>query len=120
MNKHITSLILSVAIYCCNAALADEVWVHFAGQVKKAGTYKVTTPATVEDLEKASGGWTEFGSAKRLTIIRLERPSNATTGDPGEAESKVFKFADIPRKDGKLILKQGDLVFLPEKQVIGR
>ena len=93
---------------------------HFTGQVKKAGTYKVTTPATVENLERASGGWNEFGSVKRLIIIRLERPSNGTTGDPGEPGSKVFKFDEIPRENGKLILKRGDIVFLPEKQVIGR
>lgn len=107
-------------MFCSNGILAEEIWVHFSGQTKKPGVYKVTTPASVEDLEKACGGWGDFGSAKRLTVIRLERPSNATTGDPGERESRVFKFADIPRDGEKLLLKRGDIVFIPEKQVIGR
>jgi protein involved in polysaccharide export with SLBB domain len=93
--------------------------VHFSGQVNKAGIYKIVTPATVEDLAKASGGWTEFGSPTRLTVIRLERPSSAKVGDPGEPESKVFKYDEIPRKDGKLVLKSGDIVFIPVKRVFG-
>jgi len=120
MKKYIIHLVAGISLAFATTALSGEVWVHFSGQLKKPGVYKVTSPASVEELAKACGGWTEFGSAKRLTVIRLERPANPTTGDHGEPESKIFKLSEIPREGEKLILKQDDIVFIPAKQVIGR
>jgi SLBB domain len=94
--------------------------VHFFGDLKKPGVYKVSCPATVEELAKACGGWTEFGSAKRLTVIRLKRPSNATMDDPGEPHNKIYKYSEIPRIGEKLILKKDDIIFIPVKQIIGQ
>ncbi len=120
MKKHIFHLVAAISFALATTVSAEDVWVHFSGHLKKPGVYKVSSPATVEDLAKACGGWTEFGSAKRLTVVRLERPSNATMNDPGEPESKVYKFPEIPREGEKLILKKDDIVFIPLKQVIGR
>ncbi len=101
------------------AHAVGEMYVHFAGQIERPGTHKISSPATLEELEKACGGWTVFGSANRLTVVRLARPANATLDDPGEPKSIVYEFADIPRDGTKLVLKSGDLIFVPQKQVIG-
>ncbi len=120
MNKHIVHLVAGISLALATTLPAKEVWVHFAGHLNKPGVYKVSSPATVEDLAKACGGWTEFGSAKRLTVVRLERPSNVTMGDPGEPQSKIYKFSEIPREGEKLILEKDDIVFIPVMQIIGR
>lgn len=120
MNRHIAHLAAAISFTLITTASAEEAWVHFAGHLKKPGSYKVSSPATVEELAKACGGWTEFGSAKRLTIIRLERPSNATMDDPGEHHGKIYKFTEIPREGERLILKNDDIIFIPAKQIIGR
>ncbi len=120
MNRHIVHLVAGISLALATTLPAEDVWVHFAGQLNKPGVYKISSPATVEELAKACGGWTEFGSAKRLTVIRLERPSNATMDEPGEPQSKIYKFPEIPREGEKLILKKDDIVFIPVKQIIGR
>jgi SLBB domain len=119
MNMHIVHLLAGIFLSLTTALPGKEVWVHFAGQLNKPGVYKVSSPATVEELAKACGGWTEFGSSKRLTVIRLERSSNVTMDDPGEPQSKIYKFSKIPREGEKLILKKDDIVFIPAKQFIG-
>ncbi len=120
VNRKIVHLVMGVLLALATTVSAEDVWVHFAGDLKKPGVYKVSSPATVQELEKICGGWTEFGSAKSLTVIRLERPSNATMNDPGEPQSKIYKFAEIPREGDKLILKKDDIVFIPAKGILGQ
>lgn len=120
INSHLVHLAAKITFALAITVPAEDVWVHFTGHLKKPGVYKVSSPATVEELAKACGGWTEFGSAKRLKVVRLERPSNATMDDPGEPQSIIYKFSEIPRDGEKLILKKDDIVFIPVKQIIGR
>ena len=120
MNSLLVHLLAGISLALSATLSAEEVWVHFAGHVKKPGVYKVSSPATVEDLEKACGGWTEFGAANRLTVIRLERQANRLIDDLGEPESKIYRLPDVPREDEKLILKKDDIIFIPEKRVVGR
>ena len=120
MNRHIVHLVTGVSLALATTLPAEGIWVHFAGHLKKPGVYKISSPATVEELAKSCGGLTEFGSTKRLTLVRLERPSNVTMNDPGELQSKIYKFSEIPREGEKLILKKDDIVFIPTIQFIGR
>jgi SLBB domain len=70
MNMHIVHPLVGIFFSLATTLPGKEVWVHFAGQLNKPGVYKVSSPATVEELAKACGGWTEFGSSKRLTVVR--------------------------------------------------
>ena len=115
MTNPIVSLFASILLISTPAAHSEEVYVHITGIVEKPGFYKVSTPVTIAELEKACGGWTEFGQPKRITLIRLQRQSNATSGDPGEPKSQIFKLDEIPTDDGKLVLKRHDVIFVPEK-----
>ena len=120
MKKTVTIIAAAISFALVTKGYSDEAFVHFAGQIVKPGFHKITTPATVEELEKACGGWTEFGSAKGIKLIRLARSPNATTNDPGEPETTIYELAEIPREGDKLVLKRGDIVFIPEKRWIGQ
>ena len=102
------------------AAHAEEITVHVSGYVKSPGMHKIQSPIDPKDLEKACGGWSEFGAPTRLKVVRLARPSQEEYGDPGEPKSEVFEIKAIPRKDNKLHLKANDIVYVPMKLVVGR
>jgi hypothetical protein len=73
-----------------------------------------------KDLEKACGGWSEFGAPARLQVVRLARPSQVEYGDPGVPKSEVFEMKEIPRMDDKLHLKANDIVYIPMKRVVAQ
>lgn len=111
---------LALIVSFSSAVHAEEITVHVSGYVKKPGMHKIQSPVAPEDLEKACGGWSEFGAPKRLKVVRLARPSQAEYGDHGEPKSEVFEMEAIPKKDKKLHLKANDIVYVPMKLVVGR
>lgn len=112
--------ILLLLAFSSSTASAAEILVHVVGQAKKPGAHKVESAITPQDLEKACGGWTEFGSAKRIQIVRLARPACPAIEDPGEEKSQVFELAEIPKEDGKILLKPNDIINVPMKIVYAR
>lgn len=107
--------------------LAQEVRVHFAGEVKKPGAYKVASPISLDDLIKACGGIGVFGTTRRIKVIRLAHPMTKTTGPDGktaviegEPSNVIFELDQVPRKDGKLLLKSEDVIFIFKAVVFGK
>jgi hypothetical protein len=123
MNRFIQPRHVSAALVFIASSLsvsAAKITVHVVGQVKEPGPHVLDSPIAPEELEKACGNWTEFGSAKRLQVIRLARPSCQTIDDPGEKSSQIFELADIPTKNGKYLLNSNDIIYIPAKMVYGR
>jgi uncharacterized membrane protein YecN with MAPEG domain len=111
---------LALILLFAAAAHAEEITVHVAGHVKNPGMHKIQSPIDPKDLEKACGGWSEFGAPARLQVVRLARPSQVEYGDPGVPKSEVFEMKEIPRMDDKLHLKANDIVYIPMKRVVAQ
>ncbi len=116
--RHVGAALVFIASSLCVSAA--KITVHVVGQVKVPGLHVVDSPIAPEQLEKACGNWTEFGSGKRLQVIRLARPPNQTIDDPGEKSSQIFELADIATLNGKYLLKSNDIIYIPAKMVYGR
>ena len=71
------------------------------GQVKTAGRYDIKGPATVLDALALAGGFTDFASRRKITIIR---------------QSQRIRFdydAAIANAANNLAVKPGDIVVVP-------
>jgi NADH:ubiquinone oxidoreductase subunit F (NADH-binding) len=115
-------LLLFACLFMATSSLsfAGKVTIHFAGHVNKPGTYTVESPISMEDLVKACGGVTEFGSITRLKAVRFAQPPSPTIDDKGRGSSEVLELDQIPRKGEKLDLSSCDLIFIPMKVIYGR
>ena len=79
--------------------------VLIAGQVNRAGRYKLPKNATSKDILSACDGATVFGSIHRIEVISRN-------------ERKMRRY-DL-RKDIVIPLNNGDSINIPEKNYIGK
>lgn len=112
---------LSLVLALCAGGMvsAGEVTIHVTGYVEKPGVHKVPEVLTLEELKKAFGG-SVWGNPKQITVIRLKRPSNPTTGDRGRKETKVLSLEEITNEKHQLLLEAEDVLYVPMKRVYGQ
>ncbi|HEX6178323.1 MAG TPA: SLBB domain-containing protein, partial [Thermoanaerobaculia bacterium] len=68
------------------------------------GRYDVTGPSTVIDALALAGGFTDFASRRKITILR---------GTGGNAERLRFDYDAAVSSGANLLLKPGDIVVVP-------
>ncbi|MCW1915137.1 hypothetical protein OJ996_16240 [Luteolibacter sp. GHJ8] len=66
-------LILSASLACSEEEAATKITVHLCGEARKPGKHEIPPACSYEELEKATGGWTEWGSGKRFFFLRFPR-----------------------------------------------
>ena len=116
-------LLISISFLIANLAWSDEpskVIVYTAGWMNKPGTYKLEKKTTVKRIKEVCGGWNEtWGATKRVVIISLARPANLTMNrpEPTKEQKRVFNFQ---QEDQTIVLEDGDIIFMPQKEWIGR
>ena len=118
MIRSLKSLCLALAFCSGGMASAGNVTIHVTGYAEKPGRHEIPGTTTLEELSKTFGG-AVWGNPKRITVIRLKRPSNPTTGDRGQPETKVLSLDEITNQTKQLLLEAEDIVFVPMKRVIG-
>ena len=113
-------LILLVVTSVCNAFAEGkkEVWVHITGFVNKPGRYKVSSASSPQDILKSCAGSSTFGSMRHVNVIRLARAGNEIMGITKREKTEVFYY-DF-RRVKSIPLHDGDLIFIPQKRVVGR
>ena len=118
MTRSLNFLCLALALCSGGIASAGNVTIHVTGYAEKPGRHEVPAATTLEELSKSFGG-AVWGHPKRITVIRLKRPSNHTTGDRGQPETKVLSLDEITNEKKQLLLEAEDIVFVSMKRVIG-
>ncbi len=81
--------------------------VYMIGEVKTPGTYVLKSRTTMLQAIALAGGFTQYASKNSMTLVRRKAGG-------GEEKIKV-RFDDLlsDKKDGSVILKPGDTVFVP-------
>lgn len=81
--------------------------VYMIGEVKTPGTYVLKSRTTMLQAIALAGGFTQYASKNSMTLVRRKEGG-------GEEKIKV-RFDDLlsDKKDGSVILKPGDTVFVP-------
>jgi len=74
----------------------------------------------MEQLLEACGGRTKIASSKRLILIRFPR-GEGTSEDQGPEirKDQILRDNQIPRDGDRFLLQEGDLIYFPEKYVVG-
>jgi protein involved in polysaccharide export with SLBB domain len=85
--------------------------VFVLGQVKSPGSYELLPekPMTVVEAITLAGGFTELSSENRTRVIRVEN---------GAEQNITVKVSDVTKKGDKskdIVLKPGDIIFVPER-----
>ncbi len=117
--KTITQILLALSF--CFFSNAANIFAHFSGNLKKAGTYEINEWSNLKDLERACGGWTPFSSVKNLSqikVIRFPRREGVNGGANIKQRFAVIPMSELPMKDGKYQFQEGDLVYIPARVVI--
>lgn len=81
--------------------------VYMIGEVKTPGTYVLKSSTTMLQAIALAGGFTQYASKNSMTLVRRKA---------GGGEEKIkIRFDDLlsDKKDGSVILKPGDTVFVP-------
>lgn len=87
------------------AAVQTEAVVTVGGQVRRPGPVPVRKDLTIYAAVQSAGGATEFGSMRRVKVIR---------------DGKV-QIHDLNKDEAKLVLVQSnDTIEVPQKNLIGR
>lgn len=81
--------------------------VYMIGEVKTPGTYVLKSKTTLLQAIALAGGFTQYASKNSMTLVRQKEGG-------GEEKIKV-RFDDLlsDKKDGIVVLKPGDTVFVP-------
>lgn len=81
--------------------------VYMIGEVKTPGTYVLKSKTTLLQAIALAGGFTQYASKNSMTLVRQKEGG-------GEEKIKV-RFDDLlsDKKDGSVVLKPGDTVFVP-------
>ena len=83
------------------------IQIYVTGEVAQAGAYQLASVATVTNALYAAGGPTELGS---LREIKVQRRSG------GEVSLDLYPYLLDGDVSGDVILRQGDVVFVPLKR----
>ena len=81
--------------------------VYMIGEVRTPGTYLLKTRTTLLQAIALAGGFTQYASKNSMVLVRQKQ---------GGSEEKIrVKFDDLlsDKKDGSVILRPGDTVFVP-------
>jgi len=81
--------------------------VYLIGEVKAPGTYALKSRTTLLQAIALAGGFTQYASKNSMVLVRQKQ---------GGGEEKIrVKFDDLlsDKKDGSVLLKPGDTVFVP-------
>ena len=95
----------TVQVFGSSAESIDKQVVHLGGQVRRTGPVEFTQGLTLWQAIQAGGGSTEFGSMKRVKLIR---GSNQRQFDLTQAQ-----FMRVP-------LEPNDVIDVPQKNFIGQ
>lgn len=79
-----------------------------SGQVEKPGSYPLRGELSVIEAISMAGGFTKIAAKNAVKVMRLEK---------GEKKTILVRVADISKTGDKLkdvLLKRGDIVFVPE------
>ncbi|MBI2413911.1 MAG: polysaccharide biosynthesis/export family protein [Deltaproteobacteria bacterium] len=81
--------------------------VYMIGEIKTPGTYVLKSKTTLLQAIALAGGFTQYASKNSMTLVRQKEGG-------GEEKIKV-RFDDLlsDKKDGSVVLKPGDTVFVP-------
>jgi protein involved in polysaccharide export with SLBB domain len=126
MKTFIHALLISFVFALFSAANADDkekILVHFTGFVKKPGSYRVATKMTMQEIRDTCGGLNEFGTTKHMMIIRFPRAEGSSEDlltNPDKRKDEILRLNQIPKEGDHYLLKDGDIVYIPAKYVIGR
>ncbi len=85
-----------------------ESTITITGQVKKPDSYPLKEGITVLEAISMAGGFTKFASRNKVKVMRVEE---------GEKKAFTVKVADISKSKDQtedVLLKRGDIVFVPE------
>jgi hypothetical protein len=96
------------------------VEVYFVGMITPSGPATLPARARLSDVIKASGGDNEFAAFRRITLIRFTR-EEVETGEKGNPRKDEILHADkIPRDGEFYLIQEGDVIFIPAKEIIGQ
>ena len=114
-------LILSTSLACSEEEAATKVTVHLCGEARKPGKYEIPPACSYEDLEKATGGWTEWGSGKRFFVLRFPRMEGLFMQNGlQQRKQEVLQSGQLEKKDGRFVFLPGDVIYIPMKSVAAR
>lgn len=102
------------------AEAPKEVGVHLIGNVKIPGAHMIPARARMADIIAACGGEDEFSAFKRMILIRFARQEGVTEGAIDQRKDEIHRGAQIPRDGEFYLLQQGDVIYIPVKEIIGR
>jgi protein involved in polysaccharide export with SLBB domain len=94
--------------------LRNEYEVNIIGEVRKQGTYGYKDSITVKDLIFRAGGFTEFGTSKRVEIARRVTDANIESGS-----TEIAKIIEI-NTEKDLNLEAADYYLQPFDMVLIR
>jgi len=88
-----------------------DITVYIVGEVNSPGPYEVESGITFLQSLALTGGFTPFAANKRVQLRRT---------DPGTGQEAVFTFnlravGDGARISGNTTLRDGDVIFVPER-----
>ena len=95
----------TIQVFASSTDTIDKEAVHIGGQVRRPGPVEFTPGLTLYQAVQAAGGSNEFGSMKR---VKLLRGSKVLTFDLTQAQ-----FMRIP-------LEQNDVIEIPQKTFLGQ
>ena len=108
----------------CQAEEKDasaKIFVHLCGQANKPGTHGIPSACSLEELEKAVGGWTEFGAGKGFYVIRFPRREGMyNMNDLQDRKQEVLQANQLEKKHGRFIFLPGDIIYIPAKAIGSR
>lgn len=92
--------------------------VHLCGEAKKPGKHEIPAACSHEELEKAVGGWTEWGSGKRFFVLRFPRMEGLfMRNDLQKRKQEVLQSGQLEKKDGRFVFLPGDVIYIPMKSI---
>lgn len=84
--------------------------VYVLGEVEAPGVYPITSKTTVMQAIALAGGFTEYASKNKVTLIR----ANSTQGEEKKIRIRFSDIVDVDETDdNNLVLNPGDTIFVP-------
>lgn len=122
-----TIVALALAACACSAHgdgeknAEEKIVIHLCGEANKPGKHLVPRACNLEELEKAVGGWTEFGSGRSFHVIRFPRKEGAyNLNDLRDRKQEILQPEQLEKKDGRFVFLPGDIIYLPVKAIGAR
>jgi polysaccharide export outer membrane protein len=91
-----------------NVFIEEYATITVSGQVEKPGSFSLKGGLTVVEAISMAGGFTKIAAKNAVKIMRMEE---------GKKKTILVRVADISKRGDKskdILLKRGDIVFVPE------